>query len=373
MRIDDFFKEGFHFEINYRTRYNQRQRKLGGDIPKTEWQNRFYQFNFSYRLAASPLQFYLGRVISNALSGVGYIDGALIQWQMKRNWFIGGFGGTQPNWRTSNWQTEIQKYGVYARFVQGSFGANREAFTIAASGEYHGTTVSREFLFFRGSYNHGRRWNIYQQTELDINRNWRKERMGHLVSLTGLYVNGRYNFNKDISLSLGYDNRKNYYSYETRTIADSLFDTAVRQGIRFSGFARLFNNYRLAIYFGIRDRQTDARFSYNYGFNLNKRRFLGLGNALFLNVSGFDNLFANGINPLLRLSHRFDSRYYLSLIYGGYYYKFKDNTAHRLDQWLRLNTQADLPRRMYASFSYQYDWGNDIPGQRIFFEFGYRF
>ncbi len=373
LRIDDFWREGFHFEINYRTRYNHRQRRLSGGIPKTEWQHRLYQFNFSYRLPGAPFQFRVGRVISNALSGVGYIDGALLQWQTAKNWFIGGFGGTQPDWRTSDWQTEIQKYGMYVRYEKGDFSENRTAITIAASGEYHGRIVSREFLFFRGSYNHGRRWNVYQQTELDINRDWRKLRMGNSLSLTGMYMNGRYNFTRNTSVSIGYDNRRNYYSYETRTIADSLFDNAVRQGIRFSGYTRLFKDYRLAVFFGLRDRQTDARLSYNYGFNMSKRRFFGIGNVLFLSMSGFDNLFANGINPSMRLSRRFRNNLYLSLNYGNYFYQFKNSAGSRLNQWLRLSTQLELPVRLYASFNYTYDWGSDIQGQRIFLELGRRF
>ena len=372
VRIDNMWTPGINFEMRFRTRYNHRRRFLG-TLPKNEWQHRLYRFALSYRPSGSDLQFKLGRIISNVLSGVGYIDGALLQSQIRPYWYAGAFGGTQPDWRTSNWQLEIQKYGVFIRYLKGRYGEVRKAFTLAASGEYHGKTVSREFLFLQGSYDHGKHWHFYQQLELDVNRAWRKARAGEALSISGLYVNGRYDINRKASVTISYDNRKNYYTYETRTIADSIFDKAMRQGIRLSGYLRLWQDYRLAIHIGVRDRQTAARFTYNYGLNVSKRRFWGSGNTLFLNIVGFDNVFANGLNPNLRISHRFHGGHYLSLNYGNYFYTFKRNGGRRINQWVRINSQLELPMQLYASFDYEYDWGNDLHGTRLFAEIGYRF
>ncbi len=373
LKIRNFWQKGMNFELKFRSRYNQRVRRFSAEAPKTEWQNRIYQISLSYEPVGAPIHFKLGRVISNALSGVGYLDGALFQLNFKSNWQVGAFAGTQPDWRTSNWQTEIQKYGTYVGYQHGKYGANRSEFTLAAAGEYHGMTISREFLFFRGAYYHGRRWNIYQHVELDLNRAWRKKRAGQSVTLSGLYLSANYNITRDIGINLSYDNRKNYYTYELRTIADSLFDDAFRHGIRTSVYARFLDDYRLAVHFGVREKQTDSRFSFNYGLNLTKRRFFGNFNVFNVRIAGFDNIFANGINPNLQFSRRFRNGHYLSLNYGSYFYAIKNGGSNRLNNWVRVTGQMELPLRFYSSMNYEYNWGDDVKGYRVIVEIGYRF
>ncbi len=373
LRALNLWDAGFNLEIKFRSRYNQRSRRFSDEVPKSEWQNRLYQLTFSYDKQTSFVNFKLGRVISNAISGIGYIDGAQVQFNLFPYLRWGVFAGTQPDWRTSDFQTTIQKYGSFLTYQRGQYGANRTEITMAAAGEYHGSTVSREFVYFQGSYNHGRRWNIYQNIELDLNRAWRKQRAGESISLTGVYFSARYNITQNFSTAISYDNRKNYYTYELRSLADSLFDSAFRQGLRWHFYGSIFSNYRFSLNFGVREKQSDSRFTYTYGANVTRRKFLGKYNTIQLRFSGFDNVFATGYNPTLLLSRSFINGHYLSLSYGAYRYSIKNGGSGRINQWLRLNGQFELPARFYLSSTYEYNWGDDLNGHRLLFDLGYRF
>ncbi len=59
---------------------------------------------------------------------------------------------------------------------------------------------------------------------LDVNRDWRKDITGESVSISNIYLSGRYKFSKIFTAGLSYDNRKTYLTYETKTIAEELFD-----------------------------------------------------------------------------------------------------------------------------------------------------
>ncbi len=373
LKIRNLWERSFHLEIRARSRYNQRSRSLNETVAQTEWQNRLYELTFSYDNPQVPINFKLGRIISNAFSGVGYIDGALLRFRLATHWYLGTFAGTQPDWRTSNFQMEIQKYGGYLKYERGSFARNKLSLLLAGVGAYHGATVSREFLYFQASYYHGRRWSVYHNLEVDVNRMWRKERAGQSLSLSGLYLTVNYNITSKITAGLSYDNRKNYYTYALRTLADSLFDDAFRHGLRAHFYLNAFKNYRISLNFGLREKSTDARYSYSYGIQLNRRNLFSRYNQISVRFAGFDNLFATGFNPNLTFSRYFWGGHYFNLSYGGYYYQIKNLSTTRLNQWLRLSSQLELPARFYLNGTYEYDWGDDIKGQRILMEIGYRF
>ncbi|WP_456405753.1 hypothetical protein [Caldithrix abyssi] len=373
LKIKNLWNRHYNFELRFRSRYNLRDKSFSANVPKSEWQNRLYEFTFDYNAPGAFLTYKLGRIISNAFSGVGYIDGALANLKLTNDFYFGLFAGTQPDWRTSNFQTEIQKYGGYLKFERGKFGSKKINVTLAGVGEYHGGTVSREFMYFQVSYYHGRRWNIYHNVEIDVNRYWRKERAKESLSLTGFYLNANYRITSSISASLSYDNRKNYYTYELRTLADSLFDDAFRHGLRANVYFKIFKDYQISLNFGLREKSTDANFSYSYGLNVTRRNFFSKYNRMSFRFSGFDNIFATGFSPNATFSRYLRGGHYLTFSYGNYYYQIKNINDNKLNHWIRILGQIELPARFYINSTYEYDWGSDVKGHRLLFELGYRF
>ena len=359
--------------VRARTRYDNRSRAIG-TAPETEWRNRVYEVSLAYDNPDSPFGFQAGRIISRDMGGVGYTDGILLTHGVGEDWRWGVLTGTRPDWETSDFQTDVQKYGAFVAFERGDRANKRFEMKLAAVGEYHDSVVSREFLYLRSSYHHERRLDLYGTAELDVNREWREVLAGESVSLSALYLRGRYRVTEDVRVGLGYDTRKNYYTYEVRSLADSLFINAARHGARASVDAKLPGDFRLHADLGIRgieDSKDDA--TYFYSATLSKRDLLGARLRASLRVSGFLSPYALGTNPSLRLNRSFRGGHSVHASYGLYSYSIEHGGTDRLNQWFRAGGVAQLPARLYVSGEYQYDWGDDSEGHRLFGEAGYRF
>jgi hypothetical protein len=381
----DFTQPGFRFNLKARqlsgsnfslfarttSRHNQRTRSYNSDVPKSEWRNRIYQLALVYADDKAPFYFELGRVISNNLSGVGYIDGFLVQKSLSEKFNVGGFGGTQPEWQYSDFQTSIQKYGAYLGYANGDIKKNRLESTLALTGEYHSSIVSREFIYLRNALNLSSRWNFFQSSEIEINRGWRKEKSGKSLAISNLFISGRGRFGKYLSAGLSIDNRKNYWTYELKSLADSLFDDILRRGLRADLSIKPGKGYFISPNFGYNKRSSDGKATISYGISLNKSNFIASSQYANLQFSGFTGPFTDGYNYSFRLGRYFRSNM-ISLGYGAYIYQFNSGGS-RNNQWVQANGQFDLVSSIFVSATYQYDTGDDTKGHRIYGELGYRF
>ena len=186
LRASRLWGQDIALTIRSDSRYSIRTRAYSQYLPKNEWRNRIYQFSLSYAGEQSPYNFEIGRIISSKFSGVGYIDGFLAQRKIAGSLSVGGYAGTQPQWQYSSYQSSLQKYGLFANYAAGSYQKDRFESTVAATGEYHGQTVSREFLYWSNNLSLGGAWSFYHSTEIDINRSWRKQRTNSSLSMTNL-------------------------------------------------------------------------------------------------------------------------------------------------------------------------------------------
>jgi hypothetical protein len=373
LKATGLFGGHYSARVRLRSRYNDRARAIG-TAPATEWRNRVYEVNLTYDNPDTPFGFQAGRIIARDLGAVGYTDGVLLTHRVGENWRWGALAGTRPDWETSEFQTTVQKYGAFVGFERGDRAESRFVMKLAAIGEYHDSTVSREFLYVRSSYHRERRLDLYGTAELDVNRDWREDRTGESVSLSALYLRGRYRATEDVTVGLGYDTRKNYYTYELRSLPDSLFIDAARHGARASVDAKLPGDFRLHADFGIRGIEESADDpTYSYSAEFTGRDLLGSRIRASLRVSGFSSPYALGTNPSLRLTRSFRGGHSAHASYGLYAYGIESSPTDRMNQWLRAGGQTQLPSRLYLSAEYQYDWGDDSEGHRLFGEMGYRF
>lgn len=363
----------YNLRIKTRSRYNQRTRSYNANVPESEWRNRIYEFSFSYDNPAAPVNFRAGRIITNFISGVGYIDGAMLQVNTTRIFRVGIFGGFQPQWQYSRFQTSITKYGAFLNITSGEYSGLRYEGTLAAAAAYHSSTVSREFFYIRNSIGSAGKWQLFQSAEIDINRNWRREKAGESVSLSNLFVSGYYLFSPSLRAGLSFDDRKNYWTYETKSLSDSLYDTFFRRGLRGNVSIRLPRHFTIFANAGYRNREGDTESTYTYSGGLNKTNFLIRGLYFNLRGSGFSNLTTNGYNFTVRLGKYFRSGHSISASYGNYYYDFKTTLRQINNRWLRVYGQIQFLRQFFLSLQYDAGLSGDIRGNKIFGEIGYRF
>ncbi|HYW69338.1 MAG TPA: hypothetical protein VE960_07000, partial [bacterium] len=206
-----------------------------------------------------------------------------------------------------------------------------------------------------------------------VNRAWREDRAGESVTLSALYLRGRYRATETITVGAGYDTRENYHTYETRSIPDSLFTNAARYGARLSGDMRLPMKSRVHVEVGMRDVENNADETIFYSAELSKRDLIYRRMRASLRFTGFISDYATGANPSLRLSKSFRGGHSLNTSFGLYAYTVENGGPERLNQWARIGGQAQLPASLYFSGEYQYDWGDDSEGHRLLGEVGYRF
>ncbi|KAA3659739.1 MAG: hypothetical protein DWQ10_08270, partial [Calditrichaeota bacterium] len=334
LRARHLWGKAYNLNIRSRSRYYTRSTSYR-TIQREAWRNRIYEVSFDYSNEAALVNYKLGRIISNKFSGVGYIDGAQIQFNATDKLKTGIFAGTQPQWQYSSFQSSMEKYGGYLNYTNGDYGKNRIESTLAAAGEYHNGVVSREFLYLQNSFSGYSRWHFFHSMELDINRDWRKELTRKSVSLSSLYLSFRINLSRRISTTLSYDNRTNYYSYMTRSLADSLFDDAMRQGLRSNLSLKLSKSARLYANVGVRKKESDNAATVSYYCGFNKSNFLLRQMYLNVRISGFSNLYSKGFNPSIRLGKSFRYGHSLYLSYGNYMYALDISNEKRMNQWIR--------------------------------------
>jgi hypothetical protein len=366
---------GREFNLRVRTRslYNIRTRPYSSRVPQEEWRNRVYELSFSYEDRRSPLNYKFGRIISNYMSGVGYIDGGQVQYNFSPSVRIGVFGGTQPDLQNSKFQTAVKKYGAYFNLAIGSYQNQYFETTIAGAAQYHSSTVSREFLYFQNNYSYNSRLTIYQSMEVDINRQWRKEKAGQSTTLSNFFISGRYRFSRAVTAGLTYDNRRNYWTYEVLSVADSLFDDALRTGLRGNLSLRLPGSIYVFANGGYRKKETDEKATVSYAGGVNKSNLLVRGFFINLNYAGFTGPFTDGQNGSVTIGQDFLNGVRIAVDYGIYGYTITAIDETRNSRWARLNMNMYLFRHLFFAGQYEYDWGDDLQGQRFLVELGYRF
>jgi hypothetical protein len=193
LEIQNLGNENLTLKIRTRTRYTDRTRSYNSNVSDSEWRNRIYETSLNYDNGGRGIGFRLGRIIAGSFSGVGYIDGLVAFARFSETLEAGVFAGTQPQWQYADFQTTLQKYGAYVNFKKGHRRGIRYESTLALAAEYHTSTVSREFIHLRNRISQSGKWNIYQSLDLDINRDWRKERTGESMILSNLYLSGSIN------------------------------------------------------------------------------------------------------------------------------------------------------------------------------------
>lgn len=370
LRVRNLWDKGYELRLRTRSRYNQRSRSYSNDVPESEWRNRLYEASFVMNQGERRFNFALGRIIPTALSGVGYLDGMQLQLNMTRKFSAGVLGGTRPDLRTSGFSSNIRKFGGYLKLEGGSPAALWSQATLGLSGEYNGNTVSREFLAWNSRISSDR-WAIFHSAEVDVNRDWRKEKAGSSTSWSGGYLSGRYTIRRSLTLGIIADTRKNYWTYEIRSLADSLFDDALRRGLRFYVNLRGLSNTHLNINIGQRKRDGDSRGTSSLSLSLRKQGLLFRTLGMDLNASGFSGPNISGDNYYGGLSLNFRGGQSLRFGSGQYNYRLKDIDLLQENNWLRLEIFWPASR-FYLNGSAEMSRGDNLAGSRSLLEIGYR-
>ncbi|MHC4536900.1 MAG: hypothetical protein ACYS6K_23375 [Planctomycetota bacterium] len=369
--IDNLFVNHLALSVNLRLRYIVRDTKDATD-PETEWNNRIYEVALRYDNPASPLTYQAGRITSQNISGIGRFDGALMEYEFRDKLKLGVFGGSVANLNISKPQTDKTTAGIYSVYEKGNWQGHRVIGTLALVGRYDTGEIDREFIYEQIRYSWTRRLAFYQSSEVSINRDWREEAEGAILSLSNFLVNATYSPTNSISFDLGYDNRKLMHTLETKDTPDSLFDDALRQGFRAGINVRLPMRLRVWLRTGLRIRESEETETRTVFTGLSQRNILNTGITGSLLLNAFDSRYSTGTQFSIAASRYIFRVVYLEFKVGQSSYEF-DNTQDTINyHWINLGASGFLTRHFYTSSYGEIYRGDSMNVNRIWLEIGYR-
>jgi hypothetical protein len=363
----------FAFAMRGRGRFDQRARAISSGIGRQDWQNRLWECSISYEDPAAPVNVYAGRVLPRRSGGIGYLDGLVVEGILSSKVRTGLFGGVAPDWVYEDRHLSLTKGGGYLSITTRRQSGLSFDQSLGLVGEYHGGVTSREYFVMQGSVNWASNWGATHVVEIDINRGWRRERAGREFELSNLFANMWVRVSQGLRLSLSYDNRTNYWTYDTRTTVDSLFDDNLRQGIRVQSDVSLPAQVFASGSLGYHKRTGDPDPTRSYSARIRKTNLLIRRLSLAVQYAGFDGPSSRGYNVTLRGDRSMGRRHSVAVEYGRYAYRSNGVASFRTNDWLQLSDQIDLGRHYWLGGQIQFDAGDDIKGFRMQSEVGYRF
>lgn len=357
------------FQMRLKTQRNNRSASALSDVPEEETINRFYEFALLYQNPASPVSAGFGRIISRKMSGIGYVDGGYVRYQMNQ-FGVGIVGGMQPEVRDSDIQTKEPKYGFFVDYEGDRSTTSWYQGAVAYIGRRNDGEISREYFYVRNQYQYNRIISLSQGAEIDLNRGWKKTDTTDQFQVSNFYLNTQYRATDDLRFNLNYRVNQNVRIAETRSVPDSLFNDAMQQGWQLGANWRAAKQVRIYTRVGLRTREnSDDTYSANGGLTLTDLMQAGL--TLSARVAYFDNRFSNGYAPSLSLSKSFRSLN-LQTEFGMYRYDLDSSDDTTANQYVRLNGYYSFSRSLYGMLQNEYSWGDEVDGLRLTAQIGYR-
>ncbi len=264
------------------------------------------------------------------------------------------------------------KYGGFFRLANGSTWAPGDYdAVVAVAREFAGSEVNREYASLQGRISAANgRLTSFQWAEVDLNTGWREELAGQKVQLSNLSLSANYRVSTSLQAGLSYDQRRNYWTDDIRTLPEILFDKYLHQGFRGSFDVSRPTGVGFGANVGYRSEDQNGKSSFSFGAGLRHPRFLGLFASV--DASGYTNPDTNGYLATARFGKTIGSAF-IDLAYGVSHYTLKLQGGTRLNQWGRTTARFNLPHRFYFQGDLEYDVGDDTKGPRALLELGYRF
>jgi hypothetical protein len=230
--------------------------------------------------------------------------------------------------------------------------------------------VSREYLGLQGQLRAGGWW-LYQRAEVDLNRGWREERAGTSAQLTDVRSLATWRASPTRSLSLSYEQRRNYWTASNRSLPVEAFDDRVQRTLRADIDLARANAAGIWAGGSVRLLDGDDRTVYDVHGGFRTPRFLSMRTSiegtLYRTATTLGVLGTARVGRDLRGGHRID----VSYNFNGY--DMRGDEGRHQSQWIRLSGYGQLSEGAYGRGDLEYGVGNDLRGVRALLEAGYRF
>lgn len=370
LRVENFPANRHTLSVRLRGRQSLRERD--GSDP-TRWTGRIHEVSLSYDDPLSPYHYSAGRILNSRLRGIGYFDGVLADYRASRPFVVGVFGGTEPDPRTTEIRARQTTFGAFGSFETGRAGARRFQSTLAAAGRYVNGRISREFLYEQTEVSLRSKLWLLQSAEFNLHRGWQKDANSSSLDLANLLLSARWNPRRGVAASLSYDERANYRTWETRSTPDSLFDDSRRSGWRAGVEYQPIRRVRVGAAAGLRSGASAAYDTRTLSLRGSLQNLFQRNIAISAALRTFHNSYTRGLQPSLTVSHDILPGLHVSAQVGRSSYEYRTEDRRVTTDWLRLQSDVYLARRLYASLSAETHFGDESSLYSVAVESGIRF
>lgn len=319
LRLDNIGGRGIKFSMRHRTRLYHRSRTVRAGQASDDWTHRLSEFSFVSDHDRSIWG--VGRIAVPQVRGMGYIDGAFLVRPISERWQAGIAIGASPRYTDSGFDFDRRKAGLFVAYEVGQYDSRLLNLSAALSSEYRGNTISRDFVYLQSIFSSARKLYLYQSAEFDINRSWRYTTTGHRFKLTNYFGSARVKVTKNLNVRLSYDTRSAIRYFDSREIADSLFDDRSRYGLRGSVEWSASDLVRISIDGGVRFRPDINGNTHNASLAVRLKGFPVLHQSLYFRLSWVETKFLTAYRPYLAYRFRVGRKWRLSLAGVGYIYE----------------------------------------------------
>ena len=289
MDADSLFRSPLSFtsyiNFSYRAdRWSDIQKNVGEAL-------KIYDLALSYKFG-DQTKITLGRKINIRTSSLGAIDGLQLETSISK-FVMGIVAGSRPNFLDYGFNIKMFEYGGYL-FRSDSLGSITLQNTIGIFQQTNDFKTDRRFLYFQHNNNLTQNLGIFASSEVDLYK--RKNGVEESsFDITSLYLSGYYSLNNWLNLSASYDARKNVIYYETfKSFADSVLESATRQGLGLRIGLRPFNYVWLGFNYGYRFSKDDPQPSRNYGASLSYIQLPLVLSSIYLSYNKIESGYMNG-------------------------------------------------------------------------------
>ena len=364
---------GSKFDFRLRGTASREQIQLSSGGSESRDNDRLYEATLSYEPPGARFTYQLGRLISGPLVGFDYLDGAVGEFHATGRFSLGAFYGSRSNGDQIDFASPGRAYGAFVHWLDQSVGRPFYAeYLFEAIGDYlHGET-NREYLSFYGRQGSGSRWSLYERAEFDLGHNWRDNPAANDSQLSNVLFSGSYSVSKAVRLGLSYDQSRQIFTLDDRFTPEELFDLALREGYRVTAYLGSAKTVRANFSIGQRWKQGNPDRSLAYNANVYHSNVFGWNMLVGADYSGFDGDTSSGYRAGVRVQKYFRSGHDVELTYGLSSTDLIATGEVRKNQWLRLSGTLQLGRRFYLLGELESATGDDLEGERLFLQLGYR-
>jgi hypothetical protein len=225
----------------------------------------------------------LGRKINQRISSMGAIDGLQLEKGLKY-FMVGAIVGSRPDYVDYSLNLNLFQAGAYVSQVNKNPLKRRETTFAVVEQRNHGK-IDRRFAYFQHSNAITQNLNVFGSFEVDMYQVVDSV-VSNSMSLTNLLFTFRYKVSKKLSISGGYDNRKNIIYYESyKSYIDQLIDNETRQGLRFGANYRISKRITWGVNASWRFQKSNINLSENVNTYLNFSRLPWINASVSLSAN----------------------------------------------------------------------------------------